>query len=291
MLKETFYNVDKKKYFKQVLLLTIGILIFSIYAGILLPFNNLGTGGALGLALVLHKYTNINIGTAQLLINIPLFYIGYKYVGKKFMILTGIVILLSSFLIDYLPLIITPVNLNDKIVATIFSGILSGIAMCCILISGGSTGGSDITGKYFVKKFNLNLPTVFLVQDIVIYFVIWIAYDIKYVMYALIMSFVRNQTMRGIQKFLSAYIQCTIITNNTDELVEIINTEMHRGSTIIDVEGGYSHEKKRMIILVIQQNELYQLRQIVNKHCPKAFITVNSINTIMGNFKEHSYRL
>ena len=198
---------------------------------------------------------------------------------------------ISSFLINNLPKIITPVNLGDSLVAAIFCGIISGLAMCCLLVAGASTGGTDITGKFITKQFKYNLPTVFLIQDITIYTIVWIFFDIKYVMYALVMSFVRNQTMKGVQKFFSAFIQCTIICSNPEKMVELINTTLHRGSTIMDVEGGYSHKKKRMIIVVIQQNEMHLLRQLVAKNCPEAFITVTAVNTIVGNFKEHSYRL
>lgn len=163
--------------------------------------------------------------------------------------------------------------------------------MCCLLVAGASTGGTDITGKFISSQFNYSLPTVFLIQDINIYTIVWIFFDIKYVMYALVMSFVRNQTMKGVQKLFSAYIQCTIICSNPEKMVEVINNTLHRGSTIMDVEGGYSHEKKRMIILVIQQNEMHLLRKLVAKNCPEAFITVSAVNTIVGNFKEHSYRL
>lgn len=291
MLGKTFYEINNKKTSKQILFLIIGIILYSIYAGIMIPSNNLTTGGALGIALVLNKLIGIKIGTAQFLLNIPLFYIGYKHIGKRFMIFTFIVIGVSSLLINYLPFIINPVNLHDKLVATIFSGILSGIALSFILMAGGSSGGSDITGKYFVKKFNLNIANVFLVQDIIIYIIVWIAFDIRYVMYALIMSFVRNQTIQGIQRLLSAYIQVTIIADNTEQLVDVINKELHRGCTLVDVEGGYTHQKHKMIILVIQQNEMYKLKQIIREYCPKVFITINSINTIMGNFKEHSYRM
>ena len=163
--------------------------------------------------------------------------------------------------------------------------------LCCLLVGGASTGGTDITGKFISKKMKFSLPTVFLVQDILIYTIVWIFFDIKYVMYALVMSFVRNQTMKGVQKLFSAYIQCTIICNCPERMVELINNTLHRGSTIMDVEGGYSHEKKRMIVVVIQQNEMYLLKKLVSKNCPEAFITVTTVNTIVGNFKEHSYSL
>ena len=290
-LSDTIYATEKHKNAKDVILIIIGTVLFSIYAGILIPVNNIGAGGALGLSLVVNKLTGIKIGTIQFILNVPLFYIGYRYIGRKFVILTGVVISISSFLINNLPKIITPVNLGDSLVAAIFCGIISGLAMCCLLVAGASTGGTDITGKFISKKMDFNLPTVFLIQDITVYIIVWIFFDIKYVMYALVMSFVRNQTMRGVQKFFSAYIQCTIICKNPEVMVELINNTLHRGSTIMDVEGGYSHEKKRMIIVVIQQNEMYQLRKLVAKNCPEAFVTVSAVNTIVGNFKEHSYRL
>ena len=290
-LSDTIYATDQYKNAKDVILIIIGTVLFSIYAGLLIPVNNIGAGGALGLSLVVNKLTGIKIGTIQFILNVPLFYIGFKYIGRKFVILTGVVISISSFLINNLPKIITPVNLGDSLVAAIFCGIISGLAMCCLLVAGASTGGTDITGKFISKKMDFNLPTVFLIQDITIYIIVWIFFDIKYVMYALVMSFVRNQTMKGVQKFFSAYIQCTIICRNPEVMVEIINNTLHRGSTIMDVEGGYSHEKKRMIIVVIQQNEMHQLRKLVAKNCPDAFITVSAVNTIVGNFKEHSYRL
>ena len=290
-LSDTIYATEKHKNAKDVILIIIGTVLFSIYAGILIPVNNIGAGGALGLSLVVNKLTGIKIGTIQFILNVPLFYIGFRYIGRKFVILTGIVISISSFLINNLPKIITPVNLGDSLVAAIFCGIISGLAMCCLLVAGASTGGTDITGKFISKKMDFNLPTVFLIQDITVYIIVWIFFDIKYVMYALVMSFVRNQTMRGVQKFFSAYIQCTIICKNPEVMVELINNTLHRGSTIMDVEGGYSHEKKRMIIVVIQQNEMYQLRKLVAKNCPEAFVTVSAVNTIVGNFKEHAYRL
>ena len=290
-LSDTIYATEKHKNAKDVILIIIGTVLFSIYAGILIPVNNIGAGGALGLSLVVNKLTGIKIGTIQFILNVPLFYIGFRYIGRKFVILTGIVISISSFLINNLPKIITPVNLGDSLVAAIFCGIISGLAMCCLLVAGASTGGTDITGKFISKKMDFNLPTVFLIQDITVYIIVWIFFDIKYVMYALVMSFVRNQTMRGVQKFFSAYIQCTIICKNPEVMVELINNTLHRGSTIMDVEGGYSHEEKRMIIVVIQQNEMYQLRKLVAKNCPEAFVTVSAVNTIVGNFKEHSYRL
>ena len=288
---KTLYETNRYKNVKNILFLVLGIFLFAIYASLLIPANNIGAGGTIGIALIINKLFGIKIGTTQFILNIPLFFIAYKFIGRKFFVLTAFTISLSAFLINNLPRIISPVYFGDSLVAAVFCGIVSGVAMCLLLIAGASTGGTDITGKFIAKTFKLNVPTVFLVQDIIVYTLVWIFFDIKYVMYALVMSYARNLTMKGVQKFFSAYIQCTIICNTPEEMVEEINTVLNRGSTIIDVEGGYSHKKQRMIILVIQQNELYTLKNIVAKKCPNAFITITNINTILGNFKEHSYRL
>ena len=102
-LSDTIFTTERHKKAKNIILLILGTVLFSIYAGLLIPANNIGAGGALGLSLVLNKIFGIKIGTAQFLLNVPLFYIGYKYVSKKFVILTVFVISTSSLLINNLP--------------------------------------------------------------------------------------------------------------------------------------------------------------------------------------------
>ena len=80
-LSDTIYTIEVHKRFKNIFLLIIGTILFAIYAGLLIPVNNIGTGGALGLSLVLNKVIGIEIGTAQFLLNVPLFYIGYRYIS------------------------------------------------------------------------------------------------------------------------------------------------------------------------------------------------------------------
>ena len=290
-LLEGVYAPHQHKKLKDILFLVIGILLFSVYAGLLVPYNGIGASGTIGIGLIMQKYFGIPIGTTQLALNVPLFYIAYKYIGKQFLLLTGATIFASSFLINNLPNIVAPVELHDSLVAAIFCGIISGIAMSVLLIAGASTGGTDITGKFLAKRFKWSIPTVFLMQDILVYSLIWLTFDIQHVMYALIMSFVRNQTMKNIQRFFSAYIQCSIICLNPQEVVSAINSRLGRGSTIIEVEGGYSHQKQYMIILIIQQNELHTLKKIIAQTSPKSFITITNISNILGNFKEHSYEL
>ncbi len=291
MFVKFFFEAQRNTRIKNAIFISFGIFLFSIYAGLLVPFNNIGAGGALGISLVLNKLFNINIGTAQFIINVPLFYIAYKYLGRRFFCLTGTIVAISAFLINKIPKFINPVYLGDSLVAAIFCGIISGIAMSLLLIGGGSTGGTDITGKYISRKYKINLPTVFFVQDIIIYSIVWIIFDIKYVMYALIMSFVRNKTMMSFKRLLSAYVQCTIICDGSEALITEINRKLQRGSSIVNIKGGYSNKDKKMIILIVQRNEVPLLKDILANVSPDSFISITTVDMILGNFKEHSYSL
>ena len=235
---------------KRYLLLTVGCLLFSIYAAVLLQPNDIGTGGLLGIALILNKLFGFKIGICTLLINIPLFILGFKLLGKNFAFKSGIIV---------------------------------------IFMGGGSTGGLDISGKIIRKMFpSIPLSNILLFQDILIYIMVGITLGLEYVMYALIMSFIRSKTIETIQKTFSASKQCMIICDDPKPIIKAISQKLGRGVTILDAVGGYSDNCKKFIYVVVQTNELSALKSIVSSIDNKAFITISEVEHIQGNFKEHS---
>lgn len=274
---------------KRYSLLAIGCLLFSIYAAVLLQPNNIGTGGILGISLIINKLLKLKIGLSTLLINIPLFIVGFKLLGKDFAIKSGIIVILSSTLIDIIPTIFNVTPLKDKLTASIFCGVVSGAAMTFIFMGGGSTGGLDISGKIIKRIFpSLSLSNILLFQDICIYIIVGITLGLDYVMYALIMSFIRSKTIETIQKTFSASKQCMIICDKPKPIIKAISEKLGRGATILDAVGGYSDNSKKFIYVVVQNNELSSLKSIVSSIDNKAFITVSEVEHIHGNFKEHS---
>lgn len=274
---------------KRYSLLTVGCLLFSIYAAVLLQPNDIGTGGLLGISLILNKLFGFKIGLSTLLINIPLFILGFKLLGKNFAIKSGIIVILSSTLIDIIPTIFDVTPLKDKLTAAIFCGVVSGAAMSFIFMGGGSTGGLDISGKIIRKIFpNIPLSNILLCQDIFIYIIVGITLGLEYVMYALIMSFIRSKTIETVQKTFSASKQCMIICDDPKPIIKAISQKLGRGVTILDAVGGYSDHSKKFIYVVVQTNELSSLKSIVSSIDSKAFITISEVEHIHGNFKEHS---
>ncbi|MBR2078419.1 MAG: YitT family protein [Exiguobacterium sp.] len=282
----------KRVAIETVLFIIAGTILQSVFVSLLLKPNEIGSGGIVGITLIMNELFGTPIGLTQLVLNIPLFILGLKYLGRRFILMTGIVVVLSSILIDSLPVLIPPTPLDDPLVASVFSGIVSGLGLALLLFAGASTGGLDILGKViYMNNRNLSLPKIFLTQDIIVYVLVFIVFDIKAVMYALVLSFVRSRTLLTIYKFFAAQKQCFIICQKADEINLVIKQNLKRGVTIMDATGGYSNDSKKMLYVVVQNNEIPRLRQIVSEIDSEAFITVSEIDSVVGNFKEHSYTL
>lgn len=277
------------KLYKEVGLLVIGCLLFSLYVSVFLVPNKIGTGGITGISLGLNHVFNLPIGLTTLLLNIPLFIFGYNLLGKAFAFKSGAVVISSSFLIDFINSSFNFKPIGDTLTATIFAGVISGVGMALLFMSGASTGGLDISGKIIKNRLpNLQLPKILLAQDVMIYIFIALTLGTRSVMYALIMSFIRSKTMDAVQEGIASSRQCIIICENPNAIIDAITKELGRGVTLLNAQGCYSHTDKKFIYVVIQKVQLNTLKHIVSTIDPRAFVTVSSVNDIQGNFKQKS---
>ncbi|CAG7840268.1 hypothetical protein CLOHAE12215_01692 [Clostridium haemolyticum] len=278
-----------KNLFRDISLLVIGCLIYSLYISVLLVPNNIGTGGLTGISLGLKHIFNLPIGLTTLCLNIPLFIFGYSLLGRSFAIKSGIIVIISSFIIDFMNSTFHFKPIGDLLTATIFTGVISGLSMAVLFMGGASTGGLDISGKMIKHKFpSLPLTKVLLFQDILVYIFLSLTLGPHSVMYAIIMSFVRSKTIDAVQEGIASSRQCIIISENPEPIIESIKTKLGRGVTLLDAYGCYSHTDKKFIYVVVQKIQLNSLKSIVNSIDPRAFVTVSSVNDIQGNFKQKS---
>lgn len=276
-----------KNLFRDIGLLIIGCLVYSLYISVLLVPNNIGTGGLTGISLGLKHLFNLPIGLTTLCLNIPLFIFGYGLLGRSFAIKSGIIVAVSSFIIDFMNANFHFKPIGDMLTATIFTGVISGLGMAVLFMAGASTGGLDISGKMVKNKFpSLPLTKILLVQDILVYIFVGLTLGPRSVMYAIIMSFIRSKTMDAMQEGIASSRQCIIISENPDPIIEDIKTKLGRGVTLLDAYGCYSHTNKKFIYVVVQKIQLNSLKNIVNNIDPHAFVTVSSVNDIQGNFKQ-----
>ncbi|MCY6370944.1 YitT family protein [Clostridium ganghwense] len=279
---------------KEYCLLFLGCLLYSVGTSIFLIPANIGSGGATGIALCFNSLFKFPVGLTIIFVNLPLFIFGYKLLGKNFAFKSALIVFLSSIFIDYLNLILIPFNLKsimsqDVMLSSIFCGITIGIGIALIFMAGGSTGGFDISAKIINNKFpSLSISNILLIQDILIYLFIAIVLGPRSVMYALIMSFVRTKSIDTLQEGISSSKQCMIICESPEEIISEIQSKLLRGITIIDAVGAYSNGNKKIIYVVIQNNQLSKLKKIVKHTDPNAFVTVSSVSDILGNYRQSS---
>jgi len=279
---------------KEYSIILLGIIIYSLYASLILLPNNIGSSGILGLSIVANKLFGFKVGTVSFILNIPLLIFGFKIVGKSFIIKTLIVTVVSSFLIDVLPNIIpsfiqNAFILNDRLTAALFCGVLSAIFMSLLLIGKASSGGLDISAKMIkVKMKSVSLSRIMLIQDLIVYLIIALTIGLQYVTYALIVSFVRSKTFEMIQNNFSAPKQCVIICKKDSKLISEFRKRIVRGITFWNVKGAYSNEDKLILFMVIQNNEVMIIKKIIQEIDKEAFVTFSDVESVLGNFEEHS---
>ncbi len=284
---KNFFN--KNSIIMEYSLLIIGSIILAFTTAVFMIPCNIGSGGVTGIALSLNKIFGAKVGLTTMLINAPLFIFGYKLLGKKFTIRSIFVVVITSVLIDNMNKFIAINQFNDTLLASIFCGALFGVGMSFIFIAYGSTGGLDISAKIINNNFkSIQLSTLLLLQDIVVYILVGVVMGPRSVMYAIIMSFVRSKTMDTIQESLASSRQCVIICEESDSIINEIQTRLARGVTVLDAVGGYSSINKKFIYLVIQRNQLSTLKEIVSEIDPTSFVTISPVNNILGNFKNRA---
>ncbi|WP_102401180.1 YitT family protein [Haloimpatiens massiliensis] len=278
-----------KKIIKDYILLTAGCILFAIAISAILIPSKIGAGGVTGIATSLNQLFGLKVGMASLLINVPLFLFGFKLLGRKFAIRSGFIVFLSSILIDFLNLHYKFKPFDDVLLGSVFCGILIGVAIALIFMAGGSTGGLDISAKIISAKFpSLQLSTILLVEDILVYLLVAYVFGLNSVLYAFILSFTRTKTMDIIQEGISSTKQCIIICDNAENLVKEIQIKLLRGVTVLEAKGSYSNTDKKFIYVVIQKNELSQLKEIVRSVDPAAFTTVSPVTDILGKYRNQN---
>lgn len=278
-----------KKTIKDYILLTAGCILFAIAISAILIPSKIGAGGVTGIATSLNQLFGLKVGMASLLVNVPLFLFGFKLLGRKFAIRSGFIVFLSSVLIDFFNLHYKFKPFDDVLLGSVFCGILIGVAIALIFMAGGSTGGLDISAKIINAKFpSLQLSTILLVEDILVYLLVAYVFGLNSVLYAFILSFTRTKTMDIIQEGISSTKQCIIICDKADNLVKEIQIKLLRGVTVLEAKGSYSNTNKKFIYVVIQKNELSQLKEIVRSVDPAAFTTVSPVTDILGKYRNQN---
>ncbi len=275
-----FSDVELKNYAFIVLgslFLGLGVVGFFMPNGIL-------TGGTAGLSLLLHYVTSYTVGSLMVAVNIPLLIIGGKYLGKMFALRTVITILLISLCIDFLAEVIQlQAFVLDTILAALFGGIFIGIGLALVIKGNSSAGGSTIVARIVASKTEIKPGQVILIIDsLIILSSLFVFDDTAKVLWSIVSIYV---TTKVIDMMLTGSLNKKVVylvTNKTEILKMEIREHLGPHGTILNGDGLFEGENKKMILIVVEVTKLQYLRELVRKNDPDGFLIISEASEMLG---------
>ena len=278
--------------FKDILAIIFGAGIFSfgIYF-LVIPFH-FYEGGATGITLITYYLFKIPVSIMNLLINIPLFILAWKLLGKKSLYLS----LLGTFSVSAWMAIFEAIPLShryhhfifnafkgDILLACIASGVVLGLGLGIIFNAGGTTGGTDILARIFNKYTSLSMGKLMLIVDaIVLTTVVVVFQDVRTAMYTLFFILIDTLVIDLIGEGGFAGKGFLIVTSKPEEIAKKVSDDLARGITFIRGMGYYSRKDLDIVYCVVSRNEMKQMKDIINQIDPFAFITISEAHEILG---------
>ena len=284
-----------KKTINRIALTVLGNLSYAAGVNLMINPIHLYSGGFTGIAqlirLFLTGFLHVPeipgldyMGIIYFAINIPLFFMAYKVMGRKFCITTLISIAMASAFLAIIPVPAVPI-VDDRILASVVGGLGSGVGAGLVLRAGSSQGGQDVIGVCLAKTHpNFKVGTIGIFISICIYTVCLFIYDIPTVLYSIIFAVV---TGLGIDRVHTQNIkqECMIFTKKPG-LSDAILHDLNRGVTIWDGQGAYTGDDTEVLVTVISKYEEPHLREIIANHDENAFMIISDNIRVVGLFNK-----
>ncbi|MQR94311.1 YitT family protein [Fictibacillus phosphorivorans] len=264
---------------KEITLIIIGSLFFALGVNWFAIPNELGEGGVTGISMTLYYVLGWSPGLTNFVMNGLLLAIGYKVLNKRVTWYTMIAIFFTSLFIHLTEGLGKPV---DIMLGTVFAGVFIGIGLGLVLRSGGTTGGSTIIARMLNQHFGWGVSTTMFVFDILVVGGSAFVIGIENTMYTGISIYISTKILDYLIDGFDTRKAVTIISNSTDEIAKKVSDEMDRGVTLINARGHYSKEAKDILYVVINKQELFLLKKMIQRVDEKAFVVVHDVRDVFG---------
>ena len=272
---------DKKlKMIFNFLGMTLGTLVSAFALEEFLIPNSILDGGVAGISIIIHKLSKINLGFLVFLINIPFIYIGYKNLGKQFLVKALYSIALFSLLLEMFAT--SPALTGDPLLGMVYGGALLGIGVGLVLRSGGCIDGTESVAIVISKNTSFSVGQIVLIMNMLIFGTAGFIFGIDRALYSLLTYVITFKVIDFVSEGLTQAKEVMIITDYSDKISKLIYNRLGRTCTIMK-GTGLSSGKKDIIYVALTRLELPELRRIINDEDNSAFVTVSDISEIIGN--------
>lgn len=277
-------NYLKSFYFKDYLMMFVGLVSYAIgLTGFLLP-NKIVTGGLAGVTILINSATGIPLWVSFITINIVLLALAWRTIGNTFVLRTIINVIILTVLLRFGETYFTEslIQADSLLVALIGAG-LAGLGLGLVYASNGSTGGTDIIGAVITKKHHISMGRALLLVDVLIISSSYFLFEsIEKIAIGLIVMTVMFYTVDLVINGMRQSVQFFIFTDEYNEVADHINRELNRGCTIVDGVGWYSKKSQKIIIVLARRTESTSIFRIVKSIDQHAFITQTNVVGVYG---------
>lgn len=245
--------------------------------------NHLAEGGFTGITLLLYFMFKFDPAVTNLLLNIPLFIIGYKLFSRSMFLYTIIGTVSVSLFLSIFQTYQLQIPLHDDLLlAALFAGVFIGIGLGIIFKNGGTTGGVDIIARVVKKYFGWNMGKTMFLFDFLVIATSLIYLNYREAMYTLVAVFVGAKVIDFIQEGTYSAKAVIIISDHVDAMATMIIQKMDRGATIVHGTGAFSKESKNILYCVVSRNELFRLKSYIKAIDPHAFVSIATVHEVLG---------
>ena len=297
-----------KKNIICVIMVTISTIIYCMGVMWFLQPASLYSGGVTGIAQLISnscsRFFNlkIDLGLIVFLINIPILIFGWKKVSKRFVICSVISIILQTVLMnEIIPVVDFGINtgLNpitgvmfpgsgsemDLLLLSFVGGFISGVGSALALRYGTSTGGVDILAQAVSFKKNISIGFISLVVNVIIAILGAFVFGNPAVAFYTIIRIIVQSVITDKVHTAYNFLKVEIVTTKTQEVSQLLLSDIGRGITIINAIGAYTHTEKSVLEIIISSYEMHRVIDDAKRVDPSVFITVSPVRRVIGNFK------
>ena len=279
-LKTHIRTVGAREIANSYLQILLGCVIgAAAYPSFLIP-NSIAPGGLTGVATIANHLLGTPVGLVSLLLNVPLFIIGYRSMGKVFAFRSLIATFLFSVLIDILP--IRPVS-YDPLLGTLFGGVVLGAGLGLILRGGATTGGTDMVARMVHRRLPFISVGMFLFGlDCLVVLGAAAAIGTEQALYAFINIYVCSRVIDAVMMGFSGNKACFIMTSRWEEITRRLMDEVGRGVTHLEAKGAYTGRQRPVVLCVVSRQEIMAVKRIVQEEDEKAFMFISEAHEALG---------
>ncbi len=269
--------------FKNFLYITLGAFIAAIGIDVFLVPNKIAAGGVSGIATILHYTIHVPVGMTMLVINIFLFLLAFLLLGPGFGIKSIYGTIALSLFVDILARWFNVTYTHDILLAVVFGDLLTGIGLATIFLQDASTGGTDIIAMILNKYIGLDIGQGLLFIDFTVTFFAGLFFGWEIGMYSLLAVLVNTHTIDYVVEGIKVSFKIIIISDKWQDIRDYVKNVLQRGVTIIEAEGGYEGEKRKMLWVILKRRrELVRLKEFVKETDQNAFLTVSTVKDVFG---------